>query len=138
MPQDYKKILSQLEAPEPPADLTEKILFRITRHEQRMLSIKIAVSTLIFSVSTAIMVINSIKLTSTLFTSGFFGIASLAFSDFSSIMANFPDFAYSMAESFPIFTTAVLLGGIMFAVWSMAALIDETSLMQAHKFSLSE
>jgi hypothetical protein len=33
-------------------------------------------------------------------------------------------------ESFPIFTTALLLAGVMFAIWSMAALIDEASLFR--------
>jgi len=61
------------------------------------------------------------------------------FSDFSSMIANFPDFAFSVMETFPIFTTALLLCGVLFAVWSMAALIDETSLFRnrrARVFSL--
>jgi hypothetical protein len=46
------------------------------------------------------------------------------------MVANFPDFAFSIMESFPIFTTALLLAGVMFAIWSMVALIDEASLFR--------
>jgi hypothetical protein len=41
-----------------------------------------------------------------------------------------------MVESFPIFTAAILLGAVMFAIWSMAAFIDETSLLKTTDFSL--
>jgi hypothetical protein len=50
------------------------------------------------------------------------------FSDFSAMVANFPDFIFSVVETFPVFTVALLLSGVLFAVWSMAALIDEASL----------
>jgi hypothetical protein len=131
MDQHYQKLFSTLEAPEPPAGLTQKILLRISKRERRILGIKIAVSASVFGVSVGVVVAGCVSLISSLTQSGFFQIGSLAFSDFSSITANFSDFAFSMTETFPIFTTVVLLSGVMFAIWSMAALIDEASLLHA-------
>jgi hypothetical protein len=54
------------------------------------------------------------------------------------VTANLPDFALSVTESFPVFTAALLLGGVMFSIWSMAALIDEASVMRTNKFSLAK
>jgi uncharacterized membrane protein len=127
---NYEKLFATLTSPEPPAGLTEKILSRISRHERNLLGIKIAVSACVFGVSVGVAVAGYINLVASLSRSGFFQIFSLMFSDFSSMVANFPDFAFSILESFPIFTTALLLAGMMFAVWSMAALIDEASLFR--------
>ncbi|HUC31258.1 MAG TPA: hypothetical protein VMR99_01045 [Candidatus Paceibacterota bacterium] len=134
MNHNYEKLFSTLKAPEPPAGLTEKILLRINRHEQRILGVKIAVSACVFGVSVGVALAGYINLMASLSQSGFFQIASLMFSDFSSMAANFPDFALSMMESLPVFTTALLLAGVMFAIWSMAALIDETSLLRSGRF----
>jgi hypothetical protein len=126
----YKNLFSALDAPEPPAGLTEKIILRISKRERRILGMKIAISASVFGASVGVVVGGCMSLIASLSQSGFFQIGSLIFSDFSSITANFSDFALSMVESFPIFTTAILLGGVMVAIWSMAALIDETSLLR--------
>lgn len=127
---NYEKFFSTLAAPEPPTGLTEKILSRISRREQNILSAKIAIAACAFGVSVGMTVIGYINLMASLSQSGFFQLFSLMFSNFSSMTANFPDFAFSVMESFPTFTTALLLAGIMFAIWSMAALIDEASLFR--------
>lgn len=131
---NYEKLFSALRTPEPPPGLTEKVLLRISRRERRILGVKIAASAVVFGVSVGVAVAGYLDMVATLSQSGFFGIASLVFSDFSSIVANFPDFALSMIESFPVFTAALLLSGVMFAIWSMAALIDETSMMRETRF----
>ena len=136
MNQNYEKLFSALSAPEPPAGLTEKILLRIGRSERRMLGLRIAVSASVFGVSIGMAVAGYLNLIANLSQSGFFQIASLVFSDFSSITANFPDFMLSVTESFPAFTTALLLSGVMFAIWSLAALIDEASVMRTGRFSM--
>jgi uncharacterized membrane protein len=127
---NYEKLFATLTSPEPPVGLTEKILLRISRHERNILCSKIAVSACVFGVSVGVAVAGYINLMASLSRSGFFQIFSLIFSDFSSMVANFPDFAFSIMESFPIFTTALLLAGVMFAIWSMVALIDEASLFR--------
>jgi len=127
---NYEKLFATLTSPEPPVGLTEKILLRISRHERNILCSKIAVSACVFGVSVGVAVAGYINLMASLSRSGFFQIFSLMFSDFSSMVVNFPDFAFSIMESFPIFTTALLLAGVMFAIWSMVALIDEASLFR--------
>ncbi len=118
---------SALEAPEPPAWLTERIVRRIARRERRILGAKIAASAAVFAVSAGAAVFGYIDTVASMDHSGFLQIGGLLFSDFSMATANFPDFALSLAESFPVFTAAMLLGGVMFAIWSMAALVDEGS-----------
>jgi hypothetical protein len=130
---NYEKLFSALQTPEPPAGLTEKILMRISTRERRTLGVKIGISACVFGVSVGMAVAGYVNLVANLSQSGFFQIASLAFSDFSSMAANFPDFALSVMESFPVFTAALLLSGVLFAIWSMAALIDEASLLRAGK-----
>ncbi len=132
---NYEKLFATLRAPEPPAGLTEKILSRISRRERNILGAKIAISACVFGASVGVAVAGYINLMASLSQSGFFQIFSLMFSDFSSMTANFPDFVLSIMESFPIFTTALLLAGVMFAIWSMAALIDEASLFRRGRVS---
>src|ERR1700722_5550504 len=131
MNHNYEKLFSALKAPEPPAGLTEKVLLTIGRRERRVLGIKIAASAGVFGVSVGVAVAGYVNLVAALSQSGFFAIASLMFSDFGAMAANFPDFALSIMDSFPIFTAALLLSGVLFAIWSMAALIDEASLFRA-------
>ena len=131
---NYEKLFSTLKTPEPPAGLTDRILLNIARRERHMLGVKIAASGIAFGVSVGIAVAGYVNLAASLSQSGFFEIASLAFSDFSSIAANLPDFASSIMESLPVFTVALLLAGVMFAIWSMAALIDEASLLRSGRF----
>lgn len=133
MNRNYQKLFSTLRTPEPPAGLTEKILATIGRRERRLLGIKIAASACVFSASVGMIVAGYLSLVASLSQSGFFSIASLMFSDFSAMVANFPDFASSIMETFPIFTTALVLSGVLFAIWSMAALIDEASLFRTGK-----
>jgi len=137
MDHNYEKLFSVLSAPEPPVGLTERILRRIGRRERRIVGMKIAASACAFGVSVGIAVAGYINLVSSLTHSGFFAISSLMLSDFSAMAANFPDFAFSIMETFPVFTVALLLSGVLFAIWSMAALIDEASLFRAGKFLTS-
>ncbi|HEY5220805.1 MAG TPA: hypothetical protein VIJ29_01475 [Candidatus Paceibacterota bacterium] len=132
----YEELFSTLPEPTPPAGLTEKILLRISRHERRVLIGKITVSACVFGASVGVAIAGYVNLMANLTQSGFFQISSLVFSDFSSMAANFPDFAFSVMETFPIFTTALLLSGVLLAIWSLAALIDETSLFRNRRVGI--
>jgi hypothetical protein len=134
MNSNYEKLFSVITTPEPPAGLTEKVLSAIGRRERRVLGMKIAASACVFGVSVGVAIAGYVNLVAALSRSGFFAIAGLMFSDFGAMAANFPDFALSIMETFPIFTMALLLCGVLFAVWSMAALIDEASLFRAGRF----
>jgi hypothetical protein len=129
MDQDHDNLYSAFEAPEAPAGLTEKVLLRIARRERRVLGAKIVATAGAFAVSVYAAVAGYMNTVASMDHSGFLQIGGLMFSDFSAIAANFPDFALSLVEAFPVFTAALLLGGVMFAIWSMAALVDEASLL---------
>lgn len=62
--------------------------------------------------------------------SGFFTFASFLFSNFSATVANFSDFFFSAAESFPVFAAAIFLSGMFFAVWSAARFLREISFLR--------
>jgi len=126
---NYEELFGELNAPEPPAGLAKRILANIERRERRMLGAKITAFATAFTGSLLVVVAGYLDLMSQLARSGFFQFFALIFSDFTATIANFPDFALSLAESFPVLSAAVVLGGIAFAVWSLAGLVDETSIM---------
>lgn len=130
---NYEELFGELNAPEPPAGLAKRILANIERRERRMLGVKIAAFATAFTGSLFVVVASYLDLVSQLSRSGFFQFFALIFSDFTATIANFPDFAFSLAESFPVLSAAVVLGGIAFAVWSLAGLVDETSIMMHRK-----
>jgi hypothetical protein len=132
----YTDLFSKLDGPEPPVDLAKNILIGIEQRERRILMAKMAASAVVFCASLWTIAVGYLSLADGLTKSGFFSLFSLLFSDFSSITANLPDFAFSMIESFPLFSAAIVLGGIGFAIWSFALFIDETSLMEVRGFSL--
>ena len=118
------KILDFEAIPEPPADLNRKIMQRIERYERRMLIVKATGFGLLFLGSVAFLVAAYFNLTAAFAQSGFFNFASLFFSDFSVAMANFQDFAFSMVESFPVFSAAFLVAGVIAAIWSAAHFLE--------------
>lgn len=126
---DHNNALSALEAPEPPADLTEKVLMRIAKRQRRILYLRITASASVFAASLYAAIAGYMNTTASMDHSGFLQIGGLMVSDFSAVAANFPDFALSLLEAFPVFAAALLLGGVMFAIWSMATLFDEASLL---------
>jgi hypothetical protein len=133
---NVERIFSKLETPEPPAGLARTILIRIERRERRVLMLKIVASVCAFGVSLWIVGIGFADFRTSLAQTGFLTLASLLFSDFSSIISNLPDFALSMVESFPAFSAAAMLAGAGFAIWSFAAIADEISAIEHRKFSL--
>jgi len=115
---------------EPPPGLAEAIVREVKRREIRALRIRIVVSSALFTGSAYFIVTGFINFSSALTHSGFLDFIALPFSDFSATAANFPDFTMTIAESFPVFSAAVLLGAIAAGIWSIGSLVDETSLLR--------
>jgi hypothetical protein len=133
---DYGKLFSKLAIPEPPAGLAKTILLKIEKRERRILAIKTTVTAFFFAASVWVIELGYTNLVGGFERSGFLTFSSLLFSDFSLIASNLPDFLFSIIESFPIFSAAALLGGVVFALWSMGVLINEAMLMSNRRFSL--
>ena len=132
----YEKLCSKLVVPEPPAGLARTILLRIEKRERRILAIKTAATAVFFAASVWVVQIGYTNLMGGFERSGFLTFTSLLFSDFSLVASNLSDYLFSMIESFPIFSAAILLGGVGFAIWSMGMLVNEATLMNDHRFSL--
>ena len=124
---NYERFFSYTDAPEPPAGLAGTILARIERRERRILMFKIAATASVFAASLFLVWMGFGDFRSAVARTGFLQIGSLLFSDFSVTVANLPDFALSMLEAFPVFSTSAILFGAVFAVWSGAAMVDEIS-----------
>ncbi len=114
-------------------ELQRKIMKRIERHERRVLFLKTLGFGTLLAGSLSVLVVAYLNLTAALAQSGFYSFASLFFSDFSTAMANFQDFAFSILESFPVFSAAFLVGGIIAVIWSAAHFIDDISNMRTHR-----
>ena len=125
------------DAPEPPAELSKKILLRIEVEERRQLRFKAIESGMILAGSISIVAVGYIETAARLSQSGFFQFASLIFSDFSVVASNATDFFFSLSETFPIFSAALLFCGVFFAVWSATRFLNEVSLLRQHKVLIS-
>ncbi len=121
--------------PTPSPDLGEKILARIAARERNILRVKIACFGAAFAGSAALVLFGLSSFGAELARSGSSQFFALFFSDFSSAMANLPDLVFSIAESFPVFSAAFVFGGIAFAVWSGAEIVDEVGQMNRKKLS---
>lgn len=113
--------------PEAPAELNQRIMRRIVAIRRRRLVAKTVGFGGLFAASVSLIVAGGFNAVAQFSQSGFFNFASLFFSDFSVAAANFQDFAYSIIESFPVFSTAFLFAGIGFAIWSAAHFFDDVS-----------
>lgn len=106
---------------------------RIARRERRVLIIKTAGFGALFAGSTTFLVMAYFNLVSALTQSGFFSFASLFFSDFGAAMGNFQDYAFSILESFPVFSAAFLVSGLIVVIWSASHLIDDIMNIHHHE-----
>ncbi len=139
MKSNPKKHASVLDnAPELSPGLAQKIISRIERYERRLFLAK--------KVGFGACVAGSVTLTgfgfenaaTELSRSGFFSFAALIFSDFSSALANFPDFFLSVAESIPAIPIALFFGGIVFFLWSISQWSLNTRSYRAYQWSASK
>ena len=119
--------------PEPPAGLASKIMRRIKRRERRILAAKTIGFGVLFAGSAVGIVMAYDNLMAAAAQTGFFQFASLFFSDFGAAVANFHDFLFSILESFPVFSAALLVAGLIAAIWSAAHFIDDVEAMRSRK-----
>ena len=98
---------------------------KIRLYERRVLAVQITGFSIAFFTSVVLVIIAWVNLDNALASSGCLNFASLFFSDFSIAIANFQDFAFSMMESFPVFSAAFFVGGMIVSIWSATHLIDD-------------
>jgi hypothetical protein len=127
---NYERFFKEHDAPEPPAGFAHLIMARIERRERRLRAVKMGITVGIFGASLALMAIGFNDFRNAVGETGFLQFGALLFSDFSMTISNFPDFALSMLEALPIFSSIVMLLGMGLAVWSAAAMVDEISFVE--------
>jgi hypothetical protein len=120
----------------PRKDLKKKILVRIQREERRRLILKAVGFGTMLAGSISLVAFSYFELMAEATRSGLLSFVSLPFSDLSAVLANFSDFMLSVIESFPVFSMALLLCGVFFAVWSAARFANEVLRVREHRFSL--
>lgn len=125
------------EVPTVPEGLTKKVILRIEKEERRALLLKAAGFAIAAVGSISLAVFSYFEVMVEASQSGLWSFVSLLFSDFSSTISNFSDFALSILESFPVFSMALFLSGVFFAIWSVARFMNELALMREHKFLIS-
>ncbi len=121
----------------PSPDLAKNILLRIKREERQRLIVKTAGFGAALAASLALAVYGYFDAAAEASRSGFFAFASLFFSDFSATAASFSDFAFSIIESFPVFSVSIFLSGVFLAVWSAAGFVGEVALIKQEMSSAS-
>jgi len=126
-------VATEADMPEPPAGLEHRIMRRIAAAKRRALIIKTTGFGVLFAGSIAVLVAAYFNLAAALAQSGFLNFASLFFSDFGVAMANFQDFAFSIVESFPVFSAAFLLAGVIAVIWSAAHFIEDVSQVRHYR-----
>jgi hypothetical protein len=125
-------LLRDADVPEPSAALHGKVMRRVKRYERRVLIVKTTGFGVLFIASGAGVIVAYVNLMSAAAQSGFFDFASLFFSDFNTAMSNFQDFSFSMLESFPVFSAAFLLVGVIAVVWSAVHFVDDIGQVRAN------
>lgn len=109
-------------------NLKNRILAQVSEYERRRVRVKLAGFGVAAFGSLGVLILGAESALGDASQSGFLQFASLFFSNFSAAMANFSDVMSSLIESFPVFSTALLLGGIFASIWSIAKLVKEISI----------
>jgi hypothetical protein len=127
MRQDYEKLFSNIETPEPPTRLIGAVVARIQTKERQ--------SALIRSVTFAIGLVASLiafvpalrSVQAAMAESGFLAYLGLLFSDTGAILSTSRNFALILLESLPVFSLALFLVILFLLLESAFHLITDTS-----------
>ena len=123
--------------PEPSPELRKNILLRIEREEWRKLLVRTISFGTILLLSLFFVLYGIVDVLNEASRSGFSAFVSLFFSDSSATLASFSNYMLSLIESFPIYSTVLLLSGLFFMIWSASRFTEEVTLVRKHTFSAS-
>ncbi len=127
MRQDYEKLFSHMETPEPPAELIGQVMGLIVAKERRsaiIRSVAFAIG-LIASLSAFVPAFHGVQ--ASMAESGFLSYLSLLFSDTGAILSTGQSFALILLESLPVFSLALFLAIVLLLLESTFHLITDTS-----------
>jgi hypothetical protein len=122
-------------APEPPVNLTARILRSIEKEERKKAFRQVVVSGMFLFISLGATIMSTMDFDNELSRSGFLSFISLFRSDFSFAIANIHEVFLSLAESFPAISAAFCLASIGFAICFAARLISKALVVRHSKFT---
>ena len=129
MHNDYEKLLSHIDRREPPLGLLGRIMLWIDGERRRRARIRVACFGTLSLAAIFTLVTASQELYAELTQSGFPQFISLLFSDTGILAAYWKEFAFSLAESFPIFAASMVLASVFVLLFSLRFLARDTDTM---------
>ncbi len=129
MSNDYEKLFSHLNLPEPPAGLAEKILLKIKKRQKFLIIRRLVVSS-VSAIASIALFIPALKTTqAAVMKSGFWQFFSLLFYDSKIVATNWQSFALSLLESLPVTGLIMILAIIFIFLGSLRFLIKNIKLV---------
>lgn len=116
--------------PEPAPGFIGRILASIEAERRRQARWRIFWFAGILALSLPLAAVGAADAYAGLSQSGFFQFLSLVPADFSAAAANAQDVAFSLLESLPAFSLALCLAAAGFAIWSLARIAREASILR--------
>ena len=130
MRENFEKLFSHFEAPEPPAGLFEKIILAIKREQELRRTRRLLFSFLFLLVVSLIstpfswtMLVSQVK------SSGIIYFISTAVSDFGTFLAFWKDFGLAIAESLPVAGITVFVLNMILAVFTIRLFLYKKRLL---------
>lgn len=134
MLKNYEKVFSSIGHPAVPEGLLARVMSRIESEKELMqLRKKIFLFSAFSAASLPLMIFSWINFQAGASQSGLFQLASLAFTDFSTIVSHYQDFMLSIAEALPILAMVGFLAGTLVFVESLLALARDVKFV--HKLN---
>ncbi|MFH1111945.1 MAG: hypothetical protein V1712_02645 [Patescibacteria group bacterium] len=129
MRQDYQKLLSLLDSPQPPKNLFNLIIKRVVLEKQRAgARIRLAIFSVTTVISLAALIMTYQIVSSNLYQSGFIESFSLIFSDWQYLSNYWQNFVMFLLESLPATSFIMLLASLLLFINSVKVLIKNIKL----------
>jgi hypothetical protein len=127
--ENHNRIFANLEQKMPPKGLETAIFARILREKRQGARIRLFWTSASAALSFAA-IIPAVKFLITQFVqSGFYQYISLVFSDSSVILSVWKELALSLAESFPVMETALVLTLVLIVLGSVRYIVRDSKLL---------
>ena len=121
---NLEKLFTNTEILNPPHELEFSILQKIAIETKKQIKRKLIYSYIEIIGSTLLFIYSASVFGQEILRSEFWSVASLFFSDMGTVLVNWQDFAYSLMESFPIFSTVAILAPIIILLYLLGVNLD--------------
>ena len=119
-----EKIFNNIQDLSPASKLGALVLQRIARETEKQIKRKLIYSYFEIIGSTLLFIYSASVFGQEILRSEFWSVASLFFSDMGTVLVNWQDFAYSLMESFPIFSTVAILAPVIILLYLLGVNLD--------------